>query len=58
VIGTAAQCIDRIGELSKACGIDGWMFHINYGGVPEERVMEELQLLKADVMPAFVKPKA
>jgi alkanesulfonate monooxygenase SsuD/methylene tetrahydromethanopterin reductase-like flavin-dependent oxidoreductase (luciferase family) len=53
VMGTPQECIDRIGELSKACGLTGWMFHINYGGVPEDRVVEELHVLKERVIPAF-----
>jgi alkanesulfonate monooxygenase SsuD/methylene tetrahydromethanopterin reductase-like flavin-dependent oxidoreductase (luciferase family) len=53
VIGTPQQCIDRIGELAEACHLDGWMFHINYGGVPHERVTEQMRLLKECVVPVF-----
>ncbi|MEO6043458.1 MAG: LLM class flavin-dependent oxidoreductase [Tepidiformaceae bacterium] len=53
VMGTPDRCVNRIGALSEACGLTGWMFHINYGGVPEERVIEQLQLLKGSVIPAF-----
>lgn len=53
VMGTPQQCIDKIGDLSRACGLTGWMFHINYGGVPEERVVEQLHALKTQVVSAF-----
>lgn len=54
VIGTVGQCVERIGELSRECGgLDGWMFHLNYGGVPLERVEEQLHLLRGEVLPAF-----
>lgn len=53
VVGTPQQCIDRIGELAEACGMTSWMFHINYGGVPHERVVEQMHLFAEEVMPAF-----
>ncbi|QEG35096.1 LLM class flavin-dependent oxidoreductase [Bythopirellula goksoeyrii] len=53
VVGTPQQCIDRIGELSSACGLTGWMFHINYGGVPHERVIDQMTLFAEEVMPTF-----
>ncbi len=53
VVGTPQQCIDRIGELSAACGLTGWMFHINYGGVPHERVIDQMHLFAEEVMPSF-----
>ncbi len=53
VVGTPQQCIDRIGELTEACGLSGWMFHINYGGVPHERVIDQMHLFAEHVFPAF-----
>jgi len=53
VVGTPQQCVDRIGELADACGLTGWMFHINYGGVPHERVVEQMHVFAAEVAPAF-----
>jgi alkanesulfonate monooxygenase SsuD/methylene tetrahydromethanopterin reductase-like flavin-dependent oxidoreductase (luciferase family)/SAM-dependent methyltransferase len=53
VVGTPQQCIDRIGELAEACGISGWMFHINYGGMPHERVRDQMHLFAERVIPAF-----
>ena len=53
VVGTPQQCIDRIGELSEACGLSGWMFHINYGGVPHERVIDQMHMFAEEVMPKF-----
>ena len=51
VIGTPDQCIERMSELAEACGLTGWMFEISYGGVPYERVTEQMQLFAAEVMP-------
>ena len=56
VVGTPQQCMDRIGELSEACGLTGWMFHINYGGVPHERVIDQMHLFAEEVIPAFKTP--
>ncbi|TWU26038.1 LLM class flavin-dependent oxidoreductase [Bythopirellula polymerisocia] len=53
VTGTPQQCIDRIEELSAACGLTGWMFHINYGGVPHERVIDQMHMFAEEVMPKF-----
>ncbi len=53
IVGTPQQCIDRIGELSAACGLTGWMFHINYGGVPHERVIDLMHMFAEEVMPKF-----
>lgn len=51
VIGTPDQCIERMSELAEACGLTGWMFEISYGGVPYERVTEQMRLFAAEVMP-------
>lgn len=53
IIGTPRQCIERMGELADACGLTGWMFHLNYGRVPHERVIEEMNLMAREVAPAF-----
>jgi predicted O-methyltransferase YrrM len=53
VVGTPEQCTDKIGELSQACGLTGWMFHINYGGVSHQRVIDQMHLLAEEVMPRF-----
>lgn len=57
VVGTPQQCIDRIGELGEACGLSNWMFHINYGGVPHERVIEQMHLFAEEVMPVMGSPR-
>jgi alkanesulfonate monooxygenase SsuD/methylene tetrahydromethanopterin reductase-like flavin-dependent oxidoreductase (luciferase family) len=57
IIGTPEQCVERMAALSEACGgLSGWMFHLNYGGIPQERVVEALHLLKDEVLPAFRPP--
>lgn len=53
VVGTPQQCVEKIGELSEACGLTGWMFHINYGGAPHERVIDQMHLFAEEVMPKF-----
>jgi alkanesulfonate monooxygenase SsuD/methylene tetrahydromethanopterin reductase-like flavin-dependent oxidoreductase (luciferase family) len=53
VVGTPQQCIDRIGELSEACGLTGWMFHVNYGGTPHGRVIDQMELFAREVVPSF-----
>lgn len=53
VVGTPQQCIDRIGELAERCDLTGWMFHVNYGGVPHERVIEQMHMFADRVMPEF-----
>lgn len=58
IIGTPRQCIERMGELAAACGINGWMFHLNYGGVPAARVLEQMRLVAADIIPALRKESA
>jgi len=57
IIGTAAQCRERIAELADACGLTGWMLHINYGGVPAGRVLEEMRIFSEEVAPAFAEPE-
>jgi alkanesulfonate monooxygenase SsuD/methylene tetrahydromethanopterin reductase-like flavin-dependent oxidoreductase (luciferase family) len=54
IMGTPAQCVARMGDLARACGITGWMLHINYGGVPHERVVEQMHLLRESVVPSLV----
>ena len=51
VIGAPSHCAARMAELAEACGLDGWMFHLNYGGVPEARVVEQLTILRDEVLP-------
>lgn len=53
VMGNPGECVERMGELADKCGLTGWLFHLNYGGVPHERVVEQLHLLRDEVMPAF-----
>ena len=55
VLGTPQQCIERIGQLAEACGLTGWMFHINYGGVPHEQVVDEMHLFAEEVRPQFTR---
>jgi alkanesulfonate monooxygenase SsuD/methylene tetrahydromethanopterin reductase-like flavin-dependent oxidoreductase (luciferase family) len=53
ITGTPARCRERIAELAEACGLSGWIFHINYGGVPHTRVLDQMELFAAEVLPAF-----
>ena len=51
VIGTPQQCIERMSELAEGCGLTGWSFEISYGGVPYERVTDQMQLFAEEVIP-------
>lgn len=51
VIGTPEQCVERMAELAAGCGLNGWMFELSYGGVPYERVTEQLHLFAEEVIP-------
>jgi alkanesulfonate monooxygenase SsuD/methylene tetrahydromethanopterin reductase-like flavin-dependent oxidoreductase (luciferase family) len=53
IFGTVDQCVKKMAELREACGLTGWMFHINYGGVPHERVVEQMHTLRKEIMPRF-----
>lgn len=51
ITGTPARCRERIEALADACGLTGWIFHINYGGIPHERVLHQMRLFAATVLP-------
>lgn len=53
IFGGVEQCVAKMAELRDACRLTGWMFHINYGGVPHERVVEQMHTLREEVVPRF-----
>ena len=53
VIGNTNYCADRIGELAQSCGLTGWMFHINYGGIPHELVIDQMHCFAEEIVPLF-----
>ena len=53
IIGTPEQCIERMASLAEACGLTGWMLEISYGGVPFERVTDEMRLFAAEEIPGL-----
>jgi alkanesulfonate monooxygenase SsuD/methylene tetrahydromethanopterin reductase-like flavin-dependent oxidoreductase (luciferase family) len=54
VVGTPRMVADRLAALREELGIDGVLAELNCGArIPHARVMRSLELLCADVMPAF-----
>jgi len=53
ITGTPARCREQIEMLTDACGLTGWIFHVNYGGVPHERILHQIELFAATVLPAL-----
>lgn len=54
IVGTPRMVIDRLSAISEELCLDGILAELNCGGqVPREGVMESLQLLCEEVMPAF-----
>jgi hypothetical protein len=43
-------------DLAESVGVTGWMFHINYGMQPHERVKEQMHQLHEEIVPAFNQP--
>jgi alkanesulfonate monooxygenase SsuD/methylene tetrahydromethanopterin reductase-like flavin-dependent oxidoreductase (luciferase family) len=54
VVGTPRRVADRLAGLRDSLGIDGILAELNCGSrIPHARVMRSLELLCAEVMPAF-----
>jgi alkanesulfonate monooxygenase SsuD/methylene tetrahydromethanopterin reductase-like flavin-dependent oxidoreductase (luciferase family) len=56
IIGNSQECIDKMADLAESVGVTGWMFHINYGMQPHERVKEQMHQLHEEIVPAFNQP--
>jgi alkanesulfonate monooxygenase SsuD/methylene tetrahydromethanopterin reductase-like flavin-dependent oxidoreductase (luciferase family) len=58
IVGTPQMVIDRLTTIIEDLGLDGILAELNCGGqVPREGVLEALQLLCEEVMPAFSKSR-
>ena len=56
IVGTPEMVIQRLGAISSELGLDGILAELNCGGhVPREGVVQSLQLLCSEVMPAFAR---
>ncbi|MBV8717918.1 MAG: LLM class flavin-dependent oxidoreductase [Chloroflexi bacterium] len=56
IVGTPEMVIQRLGAISSELGLDGILAELNCGGhVPREGVIQSLQLLCSEVMPAFAR---
>jgi probable F420-dependent oxidoreductase len=53
IVGTPEQCIARIQHFRETFGVDHLICRLFFPGMPHEHIMEELQLLANEVMPAF-----
>ncbi len=54
VVGTPEMVIDRLSNITKELSLNGILAELNCGGqVPREGVLQSLQLLCEEVMPAF-----
>jgi alkanesulfonate monooxygenase SsuD/methylene tetrahydromethanopterin reductase-like flavin-dependent oxidoreductase (luciferase family) len=54
IVGTPQMVIDRLSAISDELGLDGILAELNCGGqVPPEGVLQSLQMLCEEVMPAF-----
>ena len=51
VIGTPAECLDRIAMISERYGVTYLAFEVNYGSLPHAKVVESMERFAADVMP-------
>jgi alkanesulfonate monooxygenase SsuD/methylene tetrahydromethanopterin reductase-like flavin-dependent oxidoreductase (luciferase family) len=51
VIGTPAECVDRISMIAERYGITYLSFEVNYGSLPTGKVVESLERFAAEVMP-------
>lgn len=51
VIGTSAECIDRIAMIAERYGVTYLSFEVNYGSLPTAKVVESLERFAAEVVP-------
>lgn len=51
VIGTPAECVERIEMIKERYGVTYLAFEVNYGSLPSDRVIESLERFAAEVVP-------
>ena len=53
VMGTPAQCVERIGSLAEQYGLNSFIFEVNYGGMATADVLGSLEQFATEVIPQF-----
>ena len=58
VIGTPAECIERIEMIRELYGVTYLSFEVNFGSLHHDRVVESIRRFAAEVMPHFAAGRA
>lgn len=53
VMGSPAECVDRIGSLAEQYGLNSFIFEVNYGGMATSDVLASLELFATEVVTQF-----
>jgi alkanesulfonate monooxygenase SsuD/methylene tetrahydromethanopterin reductase-like flavin-dependent oxidoreductase (luciferase family) len=53
VIGTVAECVERIGGILERYPLTTLTFEVNFGALPHPKVIESLERFGAEVLPTF-----
>ncbi len=53
ICGSPAEVIERISEIDEILGLDRHIFLLDAGGLPDEALASEMDLLATDVLPAL-----
>ena len=53
VIGTPAECVEKIARIADWYGVSYLSFEVNFGSLPHDRVVQSMRRFAAEVMPAF-----
>ena len=53
VIGTPAECREKIARIAEWYGVTYLSFEVNFGSLPHGRVMDSMRRFAAHVMPEF-----
>ncbi|MEE9325097.1 MAG: hypothetical protein V3U90_06070 [Dehalococcoidia bacterium] len=53
IIGDPDHCVERLKTAESEFGVNYVVFHMNFGGISPEHVMDSLRLFAKYVMPEF-----
>ena len=53
ICGSVAEVTDRMGQVNELLGLDLHWAHVDLGGLPHDRVCEQVELLGSEVLPAL-----
>jgi alkanesulfonate monooxygenase SsuD/methylene tetrahydromethanopterin reductase-like flavin-dependent oxidoreductase (luciferase family) len=53
IFGSPATCVARIERLQRAAGVNYILCWMNFGGMPQERVLRSMRLFAHQVLPRF-----